>query len=177
MLCILCVICSVVSDSLQPHGLQPARLLHPWDNSGKNTGVGCHLLLQGIFPTQGSNPGLISPFLVILSPWDSLIHVVLQNLEHIVSLCMHVRLILHTQMGEKQMNKNNCRILSYLSKWFCFLEIIFPFKSRVLHQLSNTLKYTCTNTHTQANTYFKFSLCFLLPGRNTELLEVFKATT
>lgn len=69
------------------------------------------------------------------------------------------------------MNKNNCRILSYLSKWFCFLEIIFPFKSRLLHQLSNTLKYTHTNTHTQANTYFKFSLCFLLPGRNTELLK------
>ena len=31
------------------------RLLHPWDFPGKNTGVGCHFLLQGIFPTQGSN--------------------------------------------------------------------------------------------------------------------------
>ena len=30
----------------------------PWDSPGKNTGVGCHALLQGIFPTQGSNPGL-----------------------------------------------------------------------------------------------------------------------
>ena len=30
----------------------------PWDFPGKNTGVGCHFLLQGIFPTQGSNPGL-----------------------------------------------------------------------------------------------------------------------
>ena len=48
---------SVVSDSLRPCGLQPARLLCPWD-SGKNTGVGCHALLQGTFPTQGSNPGL-----------------------------------------------------------------------------------------------------------------------
>ena len=37
----------------------PARLLCPWDSLGKNTGVGCHaLLLQGIFPTQGSNTGL-----------------------------------------------------------------------------------------------------------------------
>ena len=51
--------CSVVSDSLWPHGLQPARLLCPWDSPGKNTGVGCHALLQGIFPTQGSNPGLL----------------------------------------------------------------------------------------------------------------------
>ena len=50
---------SVVSDSLRPHGLQPTRLLHPWDSPGKSTGVGCHFLLQGIFPTQGSNPGLL----------------------------------------------------------------------------------------------------------------------
>ena len=40
------------------HGRWPARLLHPWDSPGKNTGVCCHSLLQGIFPTQGSNPGL-----------------------------------------------------------------------------------------------------------------------
>ena len=40
-----------VSDSLWPHGLQPTRLLCPWDFSGKNTRVGCHFLLQGIFPT------------------------------------------------------------------------------------------------------------------------------
>ena len=37
---------------------EPTRLLSPWNFSGKNTGVGCHFLLQGIFPTQGSNPGL-----------------------------------------------------------------------------------------------------------------------
>ena len=48
----------VVSDSLQQRGLQPARLLCPWDSPGKNTGVDCHALLQGIFPTQGLNPGL-----------------------------------------------------------------------------------------------------------------------
>ena len=34
-------------------------LLCPWDSPGKNTGVGCHALLQGIFLTQGSNPGLL----------------------------------------------------------------------------------------------------------------------
>ena len=48
---------SVVPDSLRPHGLQPTRLLCPWDFPG--TGVGCHFLLQGIFPTQGSNPGIL----------------------------------------------------------------------------------------------------------------------
>ena len=49
---------SVVSDSLRPRGLWPTRLFHPWDFPGKNTGVGCHFLLQKIFPTQGLNPGL-----------------------------------------------------------------------------------------------------------------------
>ena len=47
---------SVVSNSLQPHGLQPTRFLCSQDFPGKNTGVGCHFLLQGIFPTQGSKP-------------------------------------------------------------------------------------------------------------------------
>ena len=50
--------CSVMSDSLWPHGLQPTRLLCPWTSPGKNSRVGCHALLQGIFPSQGSNPGL-----------------------------------------------------------------------------------------------------------------------
>ena len=49
---------SVVFDSMRPHGLQPARLLYPWGFPGKNTQVSGHALLQGIFPTPGSNPGL-----------------------------------------------------------------------------------------------------------------------
>ena len=44
---------------LQPHRLYPARLLCPWNFPGKNTGMGCHFLLQGIFPTQGVNPCLL----------------------------------------------------------------------------------------------------------------------
>ena len=44
-----------MSNSLQSHGLQPARFLCPWDYPGKNNGPSCHFLLQGIFPTQGSN--------------------------------------------------------------------------------------------------------------------------
>ena len=50
---------SVVSNSLRPHGLQPTRFLCPWNSAGKNTGVGCHSLHQGIFPSRGSNPGLL----------------------------------------------------------------------------------------------------------------------
>ena len=42
-----------------PVECSPARLLCPWDSPGKNTGVGCHALLQGVFPTQGSNPSAL----------------------------------------------------------------------------------------------------------------------
>ena len=45
-------------QTLATPGLQPAGLLCPWNFPGKNTGVGCHFLLHGIFPTQESNPGL-----------------------------------------------------------------------------------------------------------------------
>ena len=52
------VSCSVVTDSTT-HGLQPTRFLHPWDFPGSDAGVVCHFLLPGIFPTQGSKPGLL----------------------------------------------------------------------------------------------------------------------
>ena len=45
---------SVLSDSLQPHGLYS-----PWNSPGQNTAVGSLSLLQGIFPTQGLNPDLL----------------------------------------------------------------------------------------------------------------------
>ena len=61
----VCVLsCSVVSDSPQPHGLQPARLLCPWNFPGKSTGVDCHFLLQGIFLTKGLHLSLL-----YLLPW------------------------------------------------------------------------------------------------------------
>ena len=41
-----CYVTSVVSDSVRPHRQQPTRLPRPWDSPGKNTGVGCHFLLQ-----------------------------------------------------------------------------------------------------------------------------------
>ena len=55
-----------LSDSVQPYGRQPAMFLSVyspgqeyWDSPGKNTGLGCHVLLQGIFPTQGLGPCLL----------------------------------------------------------------------------------------------------------------------
>ena len=45
--------------TLWPYRLQPTRFLCPWDSPGKNTGVGCHALLQGIFLNRGLNPRLL----------------------------------------------------------------------------------------------------------------------
>ena len=50
---------SIVSDSLQHYGLQSTKLLCPWYFISKTIGADCHFLLQGIFPTHGSNQGLL----------------------------------------------------------------------------------------------------------------------
>ena len=52
-------VASVMSNSLWPDGLQPTKFLCPWASPGKTTEVGCHALLQGIFPTQGSKLHLL----------------------------------------------------------------------------------------------------------------------
>ena len=70
--------CSVMSDSVRPHRQQPTRLRRPWDSLGKNTGVGCHFLLQCMkvkseseiaqsCPTQ--RPHGLKPTR-LLQPWD-----------------------------------------------------------------------------------------------------------
>ena len=66
IMCVCALSHLVLSNLFQPYGLWPARLLCPWDSPGKNPGEGCHLLLQGIFLIQGSNPGsLTSPALQV----------------------------------------------------------------------------------------------------------------
>ena len=59
-----------MSDFLQIHELYPARALCPWDFPGKNTGVGCHFLLQGTFPNQRLNMHLLH-FRQILCHWTT----------------------------------------------------------------------------------------------------------
>ena len=49
----------VMSESVMPWTMKPVRLLCLWNSPGKNTGVGCHSLLQGLFPCQGWNLGLL----------------------------------------------------------------------------------------------------------------------
>ena len=54
-----CLVAKLCQTLLKPHGLQPARILCPWDFPDKNIEVGCHFVLRGIFLTQGSNPHLL----------------------------------------------------------------------------------------------------------------------
>ena len=82
----MCV-CLVMSSSQRPHGLQLAKLLCPWNFPGKNTGVGCHFLLQRIFQIQESSLCLLhllhleggfltncttreTPFMSIMEPYN-----------------------------------------------------------------------------------------------------------
>ena len=66
-----------MSNWVWPYGLHPARLLCLWDSPGKNTGVGCHALLQAILHIQGSNscllhlPVLVAGFFTTSTTWES----------------------------------------------------------------------------------------------------------
>ena len=62
-------------DSLRPHGVQPARLLCPWNFPGKNTGVGCHFLIQDlsnpvIEPVSLVSPVLAGGFFTTSTTWE-----------------------------------------------------------------------------------------------------------
>ena len=63
-----------MSDSSQPYGLQPARLLCPWDSPGKNIRVGCHALLQGNLSNPGiepASPTLVGRFFITRAIWEA----------------------------------------------------------------------------------------------------------
>ena len=98
--------CSAVSDYLRPHGLQPTRRLCPWASPGKNTGVGCRFLLQGIFLTQGLNLGLqhCRQILYHLSHQGS-------PLDHLIVIFLSICLIRHESVTgyklKSQTHKSN----------------------------------------------------------------------
>ena len=70
-----------MSDSVRPHGWQPTRLPRPWDSPGKNTGVGCHLLLQFMKVKRESEVAQLCPTLrdpMDCSPPGSSLHGIFQ---------------------------------------------------------------------------------------------------
>ena len=101
---------SVVSDSLRPYGLWPTRLLCPWNFPGKNTRVGCHFLLQGIFPSQGTNPSLLW---LLHWPTDSL------SLSHLGSLTTSFSHG-HRRYSEKYIFKKSIETNSWPNRWYFF---------------------------------------------------------
>ena len=84
---IVCVICSVVFNSLQACGLKPDRLLYPWNFPGKNTGVGCHDLLRAPSQPRDQSTSPVSPtpaggFFITVPPGKSVINL---NLSFLLS--------------------------------------------------------------------------------------------
>ena len=76
-ICCCCQVTSVVPDSVRPHRRQPTRLPRPWNSPGKNTGVGCHFLLQCMKVKSESEvaqscPTLATPWTAAYQapPWD-----------------------------------------------------------------------------------------------------------
>ena len=86
-------VCSVTQScpTLQPFGLQPARLLCPWDSQGRNTRVGCHALLQEIFFDPGIEPefftswALASGFFTTNTTWEAQ-YLYLPNFNHLLTV-------------------------------------------------------------------------------------------
>ena len=128
----------VLSDSLWSHGLQPIRLLCPWNSPGKNTGVGCHFLLQGIFSTQGSNPGL--PHCRQTLYW----------LSHQGN---------HWSGGQNQMTQtqpkfpNYCLEQSFQMTWTLILDVLWKFyRNKLLSQVTEIKRFTWYSSYHYLNT-------------------------
>ena len=123
-----CGQCQSLSRVCLPHpGLQLTRILCPWNFPSKNTGVGCHFLLQGSFHTQGSNPGLLHCMQVLY-------HLSHQGRwkvggENYVPRMLNHKLLTHTISLSEPMIKSMCQTLCQvilllsqnLQRWELFL--------------------------------------------------------
>ena len=91
--------CLVMSNSLQSKRLQPTSLLCPWDSAGKNTGVDCHFLLQGIFPIQRWNSYLMGllQWQVDSLPLSHMGYTQIHKNTHIY-IDTHTHIYIHTQI-------------------------------------------------------------------------------
>ena len=115
-----CWVTLVVSNSVQPQKRQPTRLPHPWDSPGKNTGVGCHFLLQCMKVKSESE--VAQSFLTLSDPMDcslpgSSVHVIFQArvlewgaialyMYTCIHICLHVLHVYtpHTYLIQSQTN-------------------------------------------------------------------------
>ena len=133
--CCFCWVASVVSDSVRPHRWQPTRLPRPWDSPGKNTGVGCHFLLQCMKVKSESEADQSCP--TLRDPRDcslpgSSIHGIFQArvLEWVAiafsQQTIHTHIYTYTNMWQNVKIKSRwlvCRTLFYYFYSFCILKI------------------------------------------------------
>ena len=110
---------SVVSDSLRYHGLWPNRLLCPWASPGKSTGVGCHSLLQGIYPTQGSYPG--PPKKHLIMPFDCVDNNKLEKILKEIVVPDHLTCLLRNLICGSRSNS-----------YFCCLDVTWTWNNRMV---------------------------------------------
>ena len=115
-----------MSDSVWPHRWQPTRLPRSWDSPGKNTGVGCHSLLQGIFLTQGLNPRISSIAGRLYTVWENHLFwspFILPSLVDLKSLTSTLTLLLHPYLSHSISHQALCILRKGILNWF----LSFPF--------------------------------------------------
>ena len=127
-----------MSDSLCSQGSYPTRLLCPWDFPGENTGVGCYIILQRIFPTLG----LDSSFLHLLHCWQ-----ILYPLSHQGSLMKQIyqQLIMITMVIEYLL------CFRHLAKWFSFHLFLIKIEELLAHYTYEELR--CMNVSNLTRLY------------------------
>ena len=129
--CCCCQVTSVVSDSVRPHRQQPTRLPHPWDFPGKNTGVGCHFLLQCMKVKDESEVTQSCP--TLSDPMDcslpgSSVHGIFQArvLEWgaIAYIYMYIHILFQSHFLYRLLQDIECSSLCYTVSHYLFLYIV-----------------------------------------------------
>ena len=151
-----CKVTSSMPNSLQTHGLEPARLLCPWDSPGKNTGVGCHVLPQRFFPTQESNPGIEPRSLALQA--DSLLSEPLGKLmqQSYSFVCVCVCVCIHTCICV-------C-VYPYIHTcvYMCVYTHICVYVCAHMYTCTRVCAHVCVYTHTYTHVYVCVCVCIYM---------------
>ena len=121
LLCVCVCVCLVMSDSLPPHGLWPIRLLCPCDFPGNKTGVGCHYLLQGILPSQGSNLCLLH-WLTDSSPLSPSFSIYSISLISLITVLMSSSSLCPLLCSHPQAALDSLSLTQFANVFLCLLE-------------------------------------------------------
>ena len=124
--CWWCLIAKSYLTLFWPYALLPARVLCLWDLPGKNTAVGCHFLIQGLFQTQGLNPHLLHwqvdtlPLSLLGSPMEYYLAIERNEFESVELRWMNLEPVIQSKISQKEKSKY-CIIntnMGNLEKWY-----------------------------------------------------------